>query len=1113
MQLTAIVRQTCPFREKGGSLVKIMRVMRLTVILMLCACLHVSAGGFSQQITLNEKKASLSKIFREVYKQTGFEFIYNADLLKTAKHVSIRVRNAPLQEVLALCFRDQPLTFTIQDKAIVVTKTAESANTTAAPAPVPEMVVIDIRGRVLDEKGDPVEAVSVNVKGTNISVQTDADGRFSISFPGRQATLVFSHVSFVTQEKAVSGSSAVDVSLVSLSSDLHSVVVVGYGVAKKRDLTGSVSQVTTEELEAVPVFNVEQALKGRAAGVRVTNNSGAPNSRVQVHIRGGNSMIGDNSPLYVVDGFPITGGLQFLNPSDIESMDILKDASSTAIYGSRGANGVVIITTKRGRQGQKGKIDISSYWGMQEVVKKYDVLDAKQYATIANEWSKNEGLAPVFDIDEIEGPGTDWQAEVMRKAPLQNHTITFSGAGNKSRYSFSANYYDQDGILINNSVRRGSLVLNLDHELNERITLGVNLSLSRREGYSTPVDNSRFGLVTGALSVPPTLPVYDDNGVLTRTDQIYAFGNQDDYNPLRDAAPRKTRFLATRGLTNGFLEIKLIDNLKFRSQLGLEYENTINEDFVPIIWPGDLGSASDGYAAYNSFLNENVLSYSTTIRNVHQLNVVAGFTYQTYMNRFENSSVRGLANNFTDNYNLASASIIDVPSNGISEWKLLSWLGRINYTLKDKYLFTASVRRDGSSRFGANNKWAIFPSGAFAWRISNEPFMESVTFIDDLKLRTSYGITGSTALNPYQTIDRLNSNRVVEGNNTPVVGYAPGGLANPDLKWETTAQFDIGFDLSILRGRIDFTFDYYKKNTSDLLATVILPPSVGFASVLQNVGEIENKGVEFSVNADVLTKEFKWNVGLQFSANRNKVVSIAGSSDIFGNGNGHPFNSPINIGRVGQPLGVFYGYIEDGLDDEGQIKYVDVDGNGVVNALDRVILGNPYPDFIFGFNNRLSYKNFELDFFFEGVQGNDIFWETAAIHLNSFQRGTNQFVDIMGNYWIPEKPDPNAKYPKISSSTPGRVSDRYVKDGSYIRLKSLRLAYNLPTQNLEWCNRAQIFISGTNLITITNYPGIDPEVNVAGTDSQNIGSRLMVGIDKSPFPLARVISVGINASF
>lgn len=976
-----------------------------------------------------------------------------------------------------------------------------------------------VAGKVTSQDdGAGLPGVNVIVKGTTRGSVTDADGQYTIVVPDENATLIFSYVGYVSQEVAVAGRSRIDITLAADVTQLGELVIIGYGSQEKRDVTGSVVSVGTKELQAVPVYNVEQSLLGRAAGVTVQQNSGQPGGRMEVRVRGGNSMIGSNDPLYVVDGFAMTGSIEFLNPDDIESIDILKDASATAIYGSRGANGVVIITTKKGKKGEAGRIEINSYYGVQKEINRYEMLDARQYATVVNEWALNDGLPPYYDLDTVSNPGMDWQDLIFRSAPIQSHTITFSGGSEKTRYSFSTNYFQQEGIIINTGLERGSMRLNLDHEVNKIVNVGVNLTLSRREINRLDVDNGNYGsrIYTDAMSAPPTLSSpFDSRGKYLQIEQLddYPFVNLDTRNPMlyREI---KDRSFTNSVLANSFVELNIIDGLKFKSLFGLEYGNTINEFFRPIIFSTDLGNASDGYSYRSSFLNENILSYTKSFSD-HKLGVVGGFTSQKYMTRFANASVSGIASNITENYDLAAASIISAPTNGISEWTLYSWLGRANYSIKDKYLLTVSVRSDGSSRFGANNKWATFPSAAVAWRVSNESFMQNIDVISDMKIRATYGVTGNTALSPYQSLDRMGSTRVVQGNNTDEVGYLPSALANTELKWETTKQIDIGLDLALFNNKVELTFDYYKKNTDNLLAAVPLPPSIGFSSALKNIGEIENSGFEIGINSTVVDRgRFNWTLFAQASFNDNKVVKLAGDADIFGSTNSHPFNSTINLARVGEPLGVFYGLIEDGLDPvTGHVKYVDQDGNGVINTLDRVILGNPYPDMTYGLNNTFSYGGFSLNVFLQGVEGRDVFWETAGIHLNSFQRGNNQFADLWGNYWTQDNPDPNAKYPKISSTTAQQVSDRYVKDGSYLRVKVIRLAYNLPVSNLKWIRSAQVYVSGTNLFTFTDYPGLDPEVNVQGTDSQNIGARLRVGLDDSAYPSAKITSVGLNLGF
>ena len=972
-----------------------------------------------------------------------------------------------------------------------------------------------ITGKVISsENGSAMQGVSINIKGRTQGTVTDGDGKFSINTAiGR--VLVLSYIGFKDKEVTVTNDENIIIQLEGAGTSLADVVVIGYGTQNKKDVTGSVVKVGTAQLEAVPVYNIENALQGRASGVRVTQNSGNPGGRIEVRIRGSNSMIGSNAPLYVIDGFPVTGGINFLNPADVESMDILKDASATAIYGSRGANGVVIITTKKGRKGE-GKIEIDSYYGTQKETKRYQVLDAQQYAVVANEWLKNQGLDPYFSENEIQtfGKGTDWQDAIYRSGPIQNHTVTISGGSDKTVYSLSGNYFDQKGILINSSAKKGSLGLNLQHQVNQAVKLDVNLIFARNEIYRVPVDNGAFGktMLSGALSAPPTLPMYDTSGLPTRIEQAYSFGSIDMRNPLIFASPRKDKTSTNNILANTALTFNIFKGFTFKTLLGLQYQNDINSSFTPMIYKDDKGFAADGYSNTSSVLNENTFNYKTSFNDKHTLDILGGFTYQSFNNKYENASVSGLSSNVTQDYNLGSASIITPPTNGYSDWKLLSFLGRVNYSYNSKYLLTVSVRSDGSSRFGLNNKWGVFPSGAVAWRLSEEQFLQDVKAISDLKLRASYGITGNTALSPYQSLSRLTSNRTIYANASEVIGYVPANLANPELKWETTAQLDLGFDLGLFQNVLTFTFDYYKKNTTNLLAAIPLPTSTGFSSALMNIGEIQNDGIELGLNAIILDKAVKWDVSAQISTNRNKVVKLAGNSDILSPGIDIPFYSTTNIARVGQPFGVFYGYQEDGLNDDGLIKYKDTDGDGIISASDRVILGSPYPDYIFGFNSNLSYKNFGLNFFLEGVQGNNIFWATAGTHLNSFQRGQNQLADIYGNYWTADKPDPNAKYPKISSATVVNVSDRFIKDGSYIRVKSIILSYNLPVKklNISWCDRAQLYVSGANLLTFTKYPGLDPESNTTGTDSQDIGSRLNTGIDQGAYPSAKTITAGLR---
>ncbi len=975
---------------------------------------------------------------------------------------------------------------------------------------------ISVSGTVMDSDGSPLIGVNIQVKGTTIGTSTDFDGKFILEDVDPDAVLIFSYIGYETLEVSVNNQSTLSVTLQEDLQRLDEVVVVGYGSQTKRDLTGSVAQIGNKELESVPVYNVGEALQGRASGVSIVNNSGAPGSRVQVRIRGGNSMIGSNEPLYVVDGFPLVGGLNFINPADIETIDILKDASATAIYGARGANGVVMITTKSGSGSGDGRISINSYYGIQNTAKRFDMLNAEEYAEVVNEFMKNNGDQPYFNSGNIPTEETDWQDAIFRAAPVQSHTLSFSGGSDKTSYSLSGNYYKQEGIIINSGVQKGLFRFNLDHEVKKWLNLSVNLNASRRENRSVPVDNGRRGntMFSGALAAAPGLPIYDENGLPTRIGEVYPFTDPGDMrNPMLWAEPYKNRSFANTILVNSLLDFKITEGLSFSTRFGLEFENSTSNGFSPIIYPNDRGSASASNGYWNSFVNENILTYAKTFDNAHKLNVMGGVTYQNYFSRGSGIGVSGFTNNITQDFNLGSAETTNPASSYASEWTLLSGLGRVNYSFMDKYYITASVRADGSSRFGQDNKWGVFPSGALAWRISEEDFIkDNASFIDNLKLRLSYGVLGNTAVSPYQSLDRLVSVNYIYGGSALSIGYAPAGISNSQLKWETTREIDLGFDLSVANSRLNFTFDYYKKNTEDLLASVPLAPSVGFGSILQNLGEIQNQGVEFGAEAYILQGDFGWDVSGNISVNRNEVVEIAGGSDVVtvGQTSGLP---GYNIARVGEPLGAFYGYMEDGLDDNGQIKYVDFNQDGEITPLDRVILGNPYPKFEFGFNTDFSYKNFALNIFLQGVQGNDIFFATAFTNLNSFQRTQNQFSDLIGNYWTEANPDPNAKYPKISALTQMRPSDRFIFDGTYLKVKSVQLSYNLPTNNFNWFTAASVYVKATNLYTFTSYPGLDPDVNTRGSDSQSIESRLFTGTDETGYPAPRIFGAGINLTF
>lgn len=1077
-------------------------------LLLFTTSLCFTVSSQEAKITLKIKDRPLSEVLNQIEAKSGYSILVRSNDVNLNEIVSVDATNLSVSEVLNELFKQSKISYEISGKNISVFKPQTTTQSTSTTKITPRRIT----GIVTDAKtGESIIGATVQVRGTGVGTVTDFDGRYSIEVRDANPVLVFSYVGYMSETVQIAKQTVVDVKLSQDVKTLEEVVVVGYGTMKKRDITGSIASVKTQDLQAVPVFNVGQALKARVAGVNITTNSGDPGARLEVRIRGGNSMMANNEPLYVVDGFPMVGGIEFLNPADVESMDVLKDASATAIYGSRGANGVVIITTKSGRKDVKGQIEVSSQFSVQQAEKLYDMLDARQYAVVSNEWIKNSGGTPVLDPEIMTGPGTDWQSYIFRTARMQDHTITFMGGTDKNRYSLSGNYFDQEGIIINTGAKRGSIRFNIDHEVKNWLRLGFNANLGRRQRNIQDVDNGTLGnnIFSGALSAPPTLPVYDEDGKPTVVANYYLFTSPDIKNPMVFAA-KKNLTVRNSVLGNTFLEFKITENLTFKTLLGLEFETYLNETYTPIIYKGDKGAASERSYIRNSFLNENTLNYSKEFDDIHSVKLLAGFTYQNNEERSHSISVSDFISNITQNYSLQSATTVNPPSSSWVDWKLASYLGRVNYTLKDRYLFTASMRVDGSSKFGANNRWGYFPSGAFAWRATQEDFMKGVEQVKDLKIRVSYGVTGNQGLNPYQTIPMMGSNRYIFSNHEFSVGFSETNIANKDLKWESTGQFNVGLDLNLFDDLFIFTFDYYRKHTYDLLASEPIPWSTGFRTILKNIGEIENKGMEFSLQSYLVsTKNFKWDVSGNISMNRNKVLKLAGNSDIFSGG---VMFTNTNLARVGEPLGVFFGYIEDGLDSNGQIRYKDLTEDGAITTADRTILGSPYADFTYGFNTNLMYRNLSLNIFVEGSQGNELFWETAGSNLNSFQKGTNQLADLYGNYWTAENPDPNAKYPKIGSTTIYSTSDRFVLDASYVRLKSVTLSYNLPTKKagMEWLESAQLYVSGSNLLTLTKYPGLSPDVNTRGNDNFDISSRLTMGIDASSYPSARILSVGLR---
>lgn len=1093
-------------------LIKILRTSILHFLISLFCLTFAQATELNAQKVLKEKisvefkQITLQEALDKLEQKTDVKFIYNSVIFKNKPNVDYRGKNVSLENVLRNILEPIDITFEASsDQIILRSKAVKQALGEANSKEFKsEKIAKIIKGSVYDETNSAIPGVSVVIKGTTKGTTTNSNGEFELDIdPDNSPTLVFSLVGYTTKEVVLGSQSILTVQMMPDDRTLDEIVVIGYGTAKRSDLTGAVSQIDTKEIDALPVADVQQALRGRAPGVRVIQSSGQPGASVQVQIRGGNSFLGNNSPLYVVDGFPLTGGIDFLNPSDIASMDILKDASATAIYGARGANGVVIITTKQGKSGQS-RINLDSYYGFQSTAKRFDLMNADQYAEVANEQLVNDGRQPVFTPGNF--ANTDWQDEIFQTAPIQNHVLSFTGGNEKTRYSVSGNYFNQEGIIRNSGTDRGSFRFGLDQNVNDRFSFSTHFVGSRFTFNNNRANNGHRGnnILSSAIVAPPTVAVMDQNGDFSNV-APYPFSPNVLQHPLLFAEildeQKRTSLLGDFSAT-----FKITNELSFKTLLGTEQVFNEGNFYSPTILrlSSPNGNAATSFNRGLSYLNENILTYTKSLSN-STLSAVGGFTWQNSTNYSNSQSGAGFLNDILLNNNLGAAEVTNPNSSGYSEWALLSWLGRLNYSLADKFLFTFSARADGSSRFGANNKWGFFPSGAFAYKLSEEEFIKNIESISSLKFRISYGETGSTTLSPFQSLNRLGVQRATFGK-TDVIGFAPVALPNDNLKWETTAQFNVGIDAGLFKERVRITADYYNKSTRDLLAQVTLPGSAGFSSIVTNLGEIRNSGFEFGIGADIVDSQFKWDIFGQISRNVNEVIDIGGS-DIFGSGISLPFGAPINIAREGEPLGLFYGFQEDGLTENGQIKFVDINGDGTISNADQTIIGNPYPDFVWSINNNFSFRNFELNVFMDGSQGNDLFFATGGSITNSFNTGENQLVDVYNNRWRPGSPDPNALYPKLSVGSNFRVSDRFVRDGSYIRMRNIRLNYNLPLAKMDvsWIRSLQLYASTQNLFTITKYPGLDPEVNTHGRNGD-----LRIGIDETGYPAARTLTFGLK---
>ncbi|MEM1218431.1 MAG: TonB-dependent receptor [Bacteroidota bacterium] len=994
-----------------------------------------------------------------------------------------------------------------------------------------------ISGTITNKSGEALIGATVVVQGTSAGTVTDIDGTFSVE-ASSDAMLDISYVGYETQSIAVDGQTTLSIVLNEDAEILDEVVVIGYGSVQKSDVTGSVSSVKSEDLQAFPLLNAGQALQGRAAGVVVqTQNGGEPGADILIRVRGNSSLNASSDPLVVVDGFV---GAAFPQQNDIASIEVLKDASATAIYGSRGSGGVILVTTKKGKSG-KPTVELNSSFSTQQTTNRLDLLDANGFAQYQNMIRANAGDTPYAQGSE----NTDWQDEIYQNGNTQNYQLSVSGGSDNVNYYVSGTYFSQEGIVVNSDFEKIQFLANVDAQVGDRLTIGLNSISSRSEqnGVSTQsTGRDAIGSVNGggddvvslAFRFSPDVGRFNEAGNFSQNTV-----GDDIENPWAVATQITNETKTDNSRTNLYADLQIFKGLSFKTTLGYRTQNGTEGYFKPQTFLLSAGGAFLESVKRTRLLNENYLTYTTPIGQGN-LTAVAGHSYQKSTTEGFEAGARGLLTDAFVWYNL-EAGLIDqrTVDSRFSESEIESIFGRVNFDWANKYLLTATVRRDGASNFAANNKYAIFPSFALGWKVSNEKFLLDNNTISNLKVRASYGLTGNQAIGPYESLAvyRVQPPSEVGG----AFGVDLAREANPDLKWETSYQTNIGMDVGLLENRISFTADYYNIDTEDLLA---IDRASNFylgttdLDVLRNVGSINNRGFEFSLTSNnIRANDFRWVTTLNYARNRNQIVELSGGTEIIGSGApGYFAGGATYLLREGEAIGLFWGLDYQGVYQGGEIpegtaleavsfdedgnpipgeplfaEVADEEGNfdGMIDDNDRQIIGDPNPDFTFGFANTFSYKSFDLNIFFQGAVGGDIYNLTAVQLYNG---DSNALTDVL-NSWSPENTDTDIPRAAIR----GRErSSRFVEDGSYVRLKNVALGYSLPPNVLQKIGfgAARLSVSAQNLLTFTNYTGLDPEVSYFGSGGESSGEdNVIQGHDFGNYPNLRSITFGLNLKF
>lgn len=1113
---------------------KFLILMKLSVIFLISIFLQQGFASNAQGITIAKKNAPLRSVLMEVRQQSGYDFFFEEASLKNARPISVNIKNTPLNEALKILFKDQPFSYSIVGTAIVIRSLPKATPTVSAIQQ--STLQHTLKGRVTDEEGESLIGVNVSIKGTSKGTTTDVNGEFLIEV-NRGDILSFTYIGFIGKEVTYSQQPSLNVTLQNDNTSIDEVVVIGYGTQRRSEITGAISSISGEDISKANFGGLQEALQGKVAGVNITPTSGQPGGALDMNIRGV-ATFGNGNPLFVIDGVPtLSDGssrnfnpLASLNPDNIQSVQILKDASASAIYGARAANGVVIITTNRGESGET-QLQFKASGGISEVTKFLPLMTSDQYIPYAIDAYQNSGRPiPVSLSEPLKSQNlqtnTDWQKEGFKSAVVQNYWLGISGGSEFANYSFSMGYLDQEGTLPNSGFKRYSVRVNSDFNKGKRLKFGETIELSRSAWTGT--FNQASYTIRQLLQQSPTVPVYDPDSEGGFDGPRLEYSPVGRQNSIGELTLTDDRQAENKLAGNIYGEYEILPGLTNRFSFGGEVNFGNHFQFLPTYRMGDrertIASLNERNGSSNAYLVENVITYKKIFNEVHNVTFLAGFSQQEFWNKNTAVEVRGFPNN--DLRTIAAAFENRNITGNETHWALRSQIGRLSYAYKQTYNLMATIRRDGSSRFGKNNRFGVFPSLSGSWLIKNEAFLRDYRPISTLTLRASHGQVGSQEIDDFaqyamieQSIDYIfGDDQVLSPGST----YLSSG--NPDLKWEVTTQTNIGLDIGFFKNKLNLNLDYYIKNTDDILLQLPVPTTSGIRrnnGPFVNAGSMQNKGLELTVSYQNGSGDFGYLISGNLSTNKNKITKLHGDLPIIAQINSGK-QSALTLTKEGNELGSFYGYVMEGVfkdwDDvnnhatqsgaePGDVKYLDLDKNGIIDADDQTILGSPFPDFTYGLNSTLTYKNFDVMLALNGKQGHQIY-NLIWSDLNEGEGDNNATIEML-NRWT--ESNPNTNIPRAVTGNPGqntRPSSRFIENGSFLRIQNIQLGYNLSNGiSSRLKTSLRVYISAKNLLTITNYRGYNPEIGLLNEGSR---SSLTRGIDVGMYPIPRTIEAGIQ---